>query len=75
MRRQTAPAFGAGWAPLAASGRRQSRDVYLGGIGRWLWPAAALGSFAALLAYVLGTDPGPASATGVWSRSRWPSWS
>jgi hypothetical protein len=52
-----------GWAPLAEPPHRGR--LRAGTAARWLWPATALAAFAAVLAYVIGTDPGP----GIGNRS------
>jgi len=43
-----------GWTPLSEPTRQPGAPL-----GRWLWPSTVLAAFAAVVAYVLGTDPGP----------------
>jgi hypothetical protein len=44
-----------GWTPLSEPSRRLSA----GELGRWLWSATVLAAFAAVVAYVLASSPGP----------------
>jgi hypothetical protein len=50
-----------GWSPLSEPSRR----LNVGELGRWLWPGLVLAAFAAVAAYVAGTDPEPGPGLAV----------
>jgi hypothetical protein len=47
-----------GWTSLSEPTPRSGAEL-----GRWLWPSTVLAAFAALVAYVFATSPGPGIST------------
>jgi hypothetical protein len=59
-----------GWSPLA----QPTPPPTIESLRRWLWPGTVLAAFAALVAYVVQTSPGPGISVRGWSPWPWSPW-